>query len=179
MKIDRTHLFKLVFTSILIALNIILERFLAYSVWNQSISFSFVTVAFAAAFFGAPYAVAVGGLGDIIGAVLFPIGAYFPGFTAVNILTALCTAYFIHRNATIPKIVVSVVINKVVGTLLLNTIWIAILYRGGIDAFPAVAVTRIPQAIIMAVVEIIVITVIFWKNSPIRSSIEKAINKNI
>ena len=166
------HLFRIIFTSILIALNIVLERFLAYSVWNQSISFSFVPVAFAAAFFGAPYAVAVGALGDILGAILFPIGPYFPGFTFTNTLTALCTALFIYKNATILKISISVIINKIIGSLVLNTIWISLLYRGGINAFGAVFITRLPQAGIMTVIEILTLTFLFSNKRKIRTSLK-------
>ena len=169
------QLFRIIVTSVLIALNIVLERLLSYSVWNQSISFSFIPVAFAAAFFGLPYAIAVGGLGDIFGTLLFPIGPYFPGFTFTNIITALCTALFIHKNATLLKISASVFINKIVGSLILNTIWISVLYRGGIDAFYTVMITRLPQAGIMFVVETVIVSLLFSNKSKIRTSLEKMV----
>ena len=128
--------------------------------------------AFAAAVFGAPYAVAVGALGDILGAILFPIGPYFPGFTFTNTLTALCTALFIYKNATILKISISVIINKIIGSLVLNTIWISLLYRGGINAFGAVFITRLPQAGIMTVIEILTLTFLFSNKSKIRTSLK-------
>ncbi len=47
----KNQLFKIILTGILVALNIILERFMpSYSVWNNNISFGFITVAFAACF---------------------------------------------------------------------------------------------------------------------------------
>lgn len=176
-KNSKQFLFKVVFTSILVALNVILERFLSYSVWNQSISFSFVTVAFAASFLGVPYAIAVGGLGDLIGSLLFPFGPYFPGFTLTNILSALCTGIFLRKNATILKISASVVINKVFCSLLLNTLWISILYRGGISDFYTVLIPRIPQSAIMAVIEILILSLVFSEKSKIRNILAKNINK--
>ncbi|MBQ8204081.1 MAG: folate family ECF transporter S component [Clostridia bacterium] len=174
-----SHLFKIVLTGVLIALNVILERFLAYSVWNQTISLGFITVAFAASFLGIPYAIAVAGLGDLIGSLLFPFGTYFAGFTITNCLYALITAIFIHKNATALKVMLSVILNKLICSLALNTIWISLLYRGGIDAFPAVFVTRIPQALIMGVIEIAVILILFWKKSKIKILLDKNINRII
>lgn len=171
------HLFKIILTSLLIALNVIMERFMSFNVWNQSIGFSFITIAFAAVFLGIPYAVAVGAFGDIIGALLFPFGSYFVGFTITNILAAFITAIFIYKKASVINIIASVIINKISTTLILNSIWITLLYRDSLDAFPAVLITRIPQAAIMAVVEIIVVTLLFSQKSKIRLSIEKTINK--
>lgn len=174
---NRTHLVKLILTALLIALNIIFERLLAYSVWNQTISFSFVTVAFAASFLGAPYAVAVAAIGDIIGSILIPFGPYFPGFTLSNALIALCTAIFIHKNATVLRIGCSILINKIFGSLLLNTLWITILYRDSLEAFPAVFVSRIPQSAIMAVVEFIVLIIVFAEKSKLRINLDKTVKK--
>ncbi|MBR7132886.1 MAG: folate family ECF transporter S component [Clostridia bacterium] len=176
-KNSKQFLFKVVFTSVLIALNVILERFLSYSVWNQSISFSFITIAFAASFLGIPYAIAVGGLGDLIGSLLFPFGPYFPGFTLTNVLAALCTGIFLRKNATILKISASVVLNKIFCTLLLNTLWISILYRGGISDFYTVLVPRLPQAVFMGIIEIIVLIIVFSEKSKIRNILAKNINK--
>lgn len=169
----KNYLFKIVLTGILIALNVILERFLAYSVWNMTISFGFITVAFAAAMLGIPYAIAVGGLGDLIGSLLFPFGAYFVGFTITNVLVAVCLAIFIHKNTSLLNIILATVINKITCTIILNSIWISILYKGGISAFGVVAVPRIFQAVVLGIVEIVVITLIFTNNSPIRKQLNR------
>lgn len=169
----KKFLFKIVLTGILIALNVILERFLAYSVWNMTISFGFITVAFAAVMLGLPYAIAVGGLGDLIGALLFPFGPYFPGFTLTNILAAAVLALLIHKNTSILNIAIATVINKVCFTLILNSIWISILYRGGISNFFVVAVPRIPSAVILGIIEILVIFLVFSQKSGIRKQLNK------
>ncbi len=171
----KNYLFKIVFTGILIALNIVLERFLAYSVWNMTVSFGFIAVAFAAAMLGLPYAIAVGGLGDLIGALLFPFGPYFFGFTLTNIFVAAILAIFIYKKATLLKITVSVIINKVLFTLILNTVWISLLYPDGLSEFFVVLVPRIPQAVILSIIEIIVITVLFADKSKIRKQLNKLI----
>ena len=170
----KSFLFKIVLTSVMIALNIVLERLLAYSVWNQTISFSFVTIGFTAVFLGWPYAVAVGALGDFIGAMILPFGPYFFGFTLTNAIAAFITGIFISRKATPIRIVSSVLINKIVCSLLLNTIWIAALYRGGIAAFFAVLVTRLAQAAIMFAVESIAFILLFSEKSKIRHQLNRA-----
>ena len=176
---NRQQLFKIILTAIIIALNVILERFLAYSVWNQTISFGFIAVAFAAAFLGTPYAVAVAGFGDLIGSLLFPFGAYFPGFTLTNCVYGLILAEFLYKNATPIKIIISVVLNKIVCSLILNTLWLSIMYRGGVDAFFAVLITRLLSTGILAAVELIVLLLMFSEKSKIRILLEKNLKKII
>ncbi len=178
-KSKKQQLFKIILTALLIALNIILERFLAYSVWNQTISFGFIAVAFAASFLGTPYAIAVAGMGDLLGSLLFPFGAYFPGFTATNCIYGFILAEFLYKNATPIKIVLSVVINKVVCSLLLNTLWISIMYRGGVDAFFVVLVPRLISTAFLAAVELVVLLLVFSNKSKIRSLLDKSLKKII
>ena len=168
-------LFKIVMSGVLIALNVILERFVAYSVWNQTVSLGFITVAFAASFLGLPYAVAVAGLGDLIGALLFPFGSYFVGFTITNCIYGLILSLFLYKNATVINVTLAVFVNKLICSLGLNTLWISLLYRGGIDAFPAVFITRIAGTAILAAVEITVLLICFTKKSKIRGLISKTI----
>lgn len=171
---NKKFLFKLILASILVALNIILERLLAYSVWNQTISFSFVTIGFAAVYLGIPYAAIIATLGDLIGSILLPFGPYFFGFTLTNLIAGAITGIFLYKNANWIKIILSVFINKIVCSLVLNTIWISILYRGGLDAFPVVFVSRIPSAAIMFVIESIVLIILFAQNSKVRKLLNKA-----
>ncbi len=172
----KNQLFKIILTALLIAINIILERFVpTYSVWNNNISFGFVAVAFAACYLGIPYAIAVGGFGDLIGALIKPFGPYFPGYTITNMLVGLCLGIFLYKKATIWRISIATVINKLVCSLVLNTIFIAVLYRGGIAAFWIVFVSRIPFVALMTVVEIAVISLLFTQKSKINHLILKNI----
>ena len=170
----KNSLFKIILTALLIALNVILERFVpTYSVWNNSVSFGFVAVAFAACYLGTPYAIAVGGFGDLIGALIKPFGPYFPGYTITNMLVGLCLGILLYEKATVLRISIAVLINKIVCSLALNTIFISVLYRGGIAAFWVVFVSRIPFVALMTVVEIAVISILFTKKSKINQLILK------
>lgn len=179
MKLNRTHLVKIIMTAILIALNVVLERFMAFQIESNHYTVSVITVAFAAVFLGTPYAVTVAALGDILGALIAPTGPYFPGFTLTNVLAALCIALFLRKKVNLLNTSASIVINKIFCTLILNSIWVSVLYKGGIDAFPAYFVTRIPQAIIMAVIEIVIITVLFDDKSHIRKLLNRVVGKSI
>lgn len=170
----KNQLFKIILTGILVALNIILERFMpSYSVWNNNISFGFITVAFAACYLGIPYAVAVGGLGDLIGALIKPFGPYFVGYTLTNMLVGFILAIFLYKKATVLRITIATLINKITCSLVINTIFISVLYRGGLDAFWVVFVGRIPFVALMTAVEIILTTILFSKNSKINKAILK------
>lgn len=172
---SKDQIFKIILTSILVALNIILERFLAYSVWNNTVSFGFITVAFAACYLGTPYAMAVAGLGDFIGALIKPFGPYFVGFTITNIAFGLILGLFLYKKATVLRIGISSIIAKIFCSLILNTIWVSILYRGGIDAFWAVFVTRVPFSAVMVIVETLIISLLFSQKSKTNLLIKKAL----
>ncbi len=170
------QLFKILLTSILIALNVILERFVpSYQVWNNNISFGFVTVAFAACYLGVPYAVAVGGLGDFIGALIKPFGPYFVGYTITNMLVGLILGLFLYKKATVIKITLATLINKFTCSLFINTIFISVLYRGGITAFWTVLISRVPFVILTTVMEIAIISILFTSKSKINYLIRKAL----
>ena len=172
----KNQLFKIILTAVLVALNVILERFMpSYSVWNNNISFGFITVAFAACYLGIPYAMAVGGLGDLIGAIIKPFGPYFVGYTITNMLVGFVLAVFLYKKATLLRISIATIINKFVFSLVVNTIFIAVLYRGGIAAFWVVFVGRIPFVALMTVIEIIIIFAMFSRKSKLNKQIYKII----
>ncbi len=176
----QSQLFKIILTALLVALNVLLERLVpTYKIWSQDISFGFIVVAFAASFLGTPYATAVAGVGDLIGSLLFPFGTYFPGFTLTNCVYGLILAEFLYKNATPLKIVICVLLNKAVCSLVLNTLWISIMYRGGVDAFWAVLVTRILGAVVMTVVELLILLIVFSNKSKLRTMLDKSIKKII
>lgn len=139
---------------VLIAIEVVLSRFCSISAWNLKIGFSFVPVAVAAVLYGAVPAAIVAALGDFIGAILFPIGAYFPGFTLTAALTGLTFGLFFHKRQTAGRIISAVAVNQLALSLLLNTLWISILYT---SPFVPLLLTRVAQAAVMAPVQFVVI----------------------
>ncbi|MBR0397765.1 MAG: folate family ECF transporter S component [Eubacterium sp.] len=142
---------QLVIMGVMIAMEIVLSRFLSINAWNVKIGFSFVPVVITAMLYGAVPAGIVGAAADFLGAVLFPIGAYFPGFTLTAFLTGMVFGFFLFKQRTLPRIAGAVLINQMIFGLFLNTFWISVLY--GSD-FRALFAVRAVQALILTVVQI-------------------------
>lgn len=143
--------------SVLIAMEIVLSRFLSIHTWNTKIGFSFVPVVMAAMLFGAMEAGVVAAFGDIIGAMMFPVGAYFPGFTLTAFLNGVVYAILLKKKQSLGKIILAVLIVQITGSLLLNTYWISVLY--GSPYWP-LFFTRIYQTLVMSFVQVAVILVL-------------------
>ena len=144
----------IVYLAILTALEIVLSRFLSFSVWNMKIGFAFVPVVLAGMLFGAIPAGIVAALADFLGAVLFPIGPYFPGFTLTAFLTGVVFGLFLYREQPVIRIVLAVAINQLILSLLLNTLWISVLYG---SPFVPLLTTRLVQCAILIPVQFVVI----------------------
>ena len=141
---------KLVVMAVLVAMEIVLSRFLSFNTWNTKIGFGFIPIAAAAILLGPVEAAVCGGLADFLGATLFPIGAYFPGFTATAALTGLVFGLFFHKEQTPLRVVPAVLINQFVLGLLVNTYWISVLYG---SPFKELLVTRVTQSVILSIVQ--------------------------
>ncbi|MCR4712325.1 MAG: folate family ECF transporter S component [Clostridia bacterium] len=142
----------LVTTAMLVAVEIILNRFLSINAWNIKIGFSFVPIVIAAILYGPVTAGVVGALGDFIGALLFPIGAYFPGFTATAFLMGVVFGLFLHKEQSLKRTVQAVLINQFILGLFVNSFWISILYG---SPYGPLLVTRVVQAALLTVVQIV------------------------
>ncbi len=154
MKRNNTQM--IVMAGVLIALHVVLSRFCSINAWNLKIGFAIVPIYIAACFYGPVFAGVVGALGDFMGAILFPIGAYFPGFTLTCFLTGILLGALLHKKRNIPRILFAVLVNELILGLLVNTMWISVLY--GSPFVPLVA-TRMIQCTIMIPVEVIVLCV--------------------
>ena len=145
------------YIGLLTALEIILSRFLSFNVWNMKIGFNFVPIVIGAMLFGPLAGGIIAALGDFLGAILFPIGAYFPGFTLTAFLTGMVFGLFLYKKPTILKTVGAVAVNQLVLSLLLNTLWISILYG---SPYLPLLVTRLVQCAILIPVQIVVIIIL-------------------
>lgn len=136
-----------VIAGLLVALHIILSRFCSINAWNIKIGFAFAVIFVAAYFYGPWFAAIVGGIADVVGASLFPSGAFFPGFTVTCILSGVVFGVFLYKKQTTWRIIGAVAVDQLILGLLLNTYWISVLY--GSPYVPLLA-TRAVQCLIMA-----------------------------
>lgn len=135
-------------TALLIALEIVLSRFCSINTSGWKIGFSFVPVVVAAVMYGPTVAAIVYALSDFLGAILFPIGPYFPGFTVSAALMGFVYGLFLYRREEKPEHIVTigdaalfrgkvsffahilppVLINNLFFGLVVNTSWVSVLY---------------------------------------------------
>ena len=143
--------------ALLTAIEIVLSRFLSVNAWNIKIGFNFIPIVVAAMIYGPVEAGIVAALGDFIGTILFPIGAYFPGFTLTAFLTGCIFGLFLHKKQSWRHSIAAVGINQFLFSLFLNTLWISILYC---SPYGPLLLTRIFQCLLLTAVQLPCIQVI-------------------
>lgn len=151
---------KLATVGLLVALEIVFSRFLSFSTFNLKIGFGFVPVVIAAMLYGPVYGGITAALADFLGANLFPIGAYFPGFTFTAFLMGAVYGIFLHKKVNIGRVLLAVGIVRFALSLGLNTLWISILSGKG---YVALLPLRLLQEGIMVPVQVLLIMLIGQK----------------
>lgn len=159
-------------TAILIALQVVLSRFLSIPTPIFKIGFSFVPVVIAARLYGVWGSAVVYGLGDLIGALLFPTGAYFPGFTVSAVLSGIIYGIFLKGKSNLPRAALAVGLNQLLCSFLLNSLWVSMITG---NPYSSMLATRWISSLGMAVVQIITIVIILER---ICNPLEKVIKKN-
>jgi ECF transporter S component (folate family) len=148
---------QLAVSALLLAADVVLTRLLAINTPLMKIGLGFAAVALCAMLYGPWWAALIAALGDFVGALLFPTGAYFPGFTLTAALTGLLYGLLLHKSQSLPRVALAVVLQQAVLSLGLNTYWLHILY--GMPYVPTL-VTRLVQAGIVTAVQLVVIPLI-------------------
>ena len=138
----------------LVAVAIVLSRFLSINTWNLKIGFTFIPIFLAGYLYGPAKGALVGGIADLLGAILFPIGAYFPGFTLTCALQGVTYGVFLRKKQTPARILTAVGIVQLILGLIVNTFWISVISG---SPFKALLVTRLVQCLIMIPVEFVII----------------------
>lgn len=149
----REHLETMMMLALLLAMQILLSRFFSITALSQKIGFSFLPVFLAARRNGIPGAVFVGGVGDLIGALAFPVGPYFFGFTVTAALGGVLYGAFFKRSVSWLSIIAAVVLFQIFGSLMLNTVWLSMMLGKG---FWILLPGRVMQAVIMVPVQVVV-----------------------
>lgn len=137
----------LVCIAMLSAMQVVLSRFLSIQTAVAKIGFGFVPVMFAGVLYGVGGGALVGALSDLVGAILFPTGSYFPGYTLTAALSGAVYGWLLRgRNRIaqgsqegcrqgcclralwhgVARILLAYVITTLCVTLALNTFWIAL-----------------------------------------------------
>jgi len=161
-KIKKTDLRKYVFLGLLLAIEIILTRFCSVTTPIVRIGFGFVPIAVAAYLYGPMTAGLTYAAGDFIGAMLFPVGAFFPGFTLTAFCTGLAFGLLLHDHKFSLLRTITAALGVSVGfNWFLDTLWVCML-AGSVqwDAYTGMLITRIFKPLFMFPVQFIVIRLV-------------------
>ncbi len=160
MRRSTRYLLSLVFTAIMAAASMALNRFASIHTMGWTIGFAFVPIVFTAILCGPVWAAIAGGLADFVGAVLFPFGPYFPGFTVTAAIMGLVYGLFLSRRKLHWwQVLLPSLINNLLLGLFVNTIWVSILY--GSKTYWGWFVYRLPEYAILIPLNILFIPVLF------------------
>lgn len=148
---------------VMIALEIVLSRFSIHTS-DLKIGFGFVPIVVAAALYGPIAGGIVGAIGDVVSAILFPVGSYFPGFTVTAFLTGAIFGLFLYKKDSIRNVIFSVLLTQAVISQFVNTYFISVLYG---NPYWPLFVMRLAQTAAMSAVQIVIIILLSKKLIPI------------
>lgn len=147
--------------SLLIALQVILTRFLSIQTSIVRIGFGFLPIALLGIMYG-PYLAGISAIiSDLLGFMMFPVGGYFPGFTLTAFLTGFTYGALLHNKAkSFKRILISNLIVCILLNLCLDTLWLYIMMGKG---YVALLPTRIIKTAIMIPVQCLTIYIVWNK----------------
>lgn len=150
----------LVFLGLLIATEIVLTRYCSIQTPTIRIGFGFIPLVLAAALYGP----AVGGVAamvaDIMGMMIFPKGAYFPGFTISALVGGIIYGLVLYKKPkSIINFFVAVLIVTIIKDIFMNTYWLTILLK---VPFNAIIFERLIKSTVMFFIQIVTLPIV-WK----------------
>ncbi|RDY23324.1 folate family ECF transporter S component [Romboutsia maritimum] len=147
--------------ALLIALEVILSRFLSIHTPIVRIGFGFLPLAIMGILYGSWTAGIAAIFADLIGFILFPTGTYFPGFTLTAFLTGFTYGILLYNKPKYTiRILISVLVVCLILNLVLDTLWLSILMGKG---YIALLPTRIIKVLVMIPVQFISISLVWNK----------------
>ncbi|GHU49114.1 membrane protein [Clostridia bacterium] len=158
-KNNRYRLSSLLVIALLMAMEIVLTRLLSINTPLLRISLGFIPVSLIAIMYGPLWAAGAYAMCDIIGAILFPTGTFFPGFTLTAFLTGLTFGLFLYKHpVSWSRVLPASLIICILFNTLLNSLWLYILMHNGFLAFVPM---RLVKNIIMVPLHSIMIPLVW------------------
>ena len=155
---------KVILSGILLALVIVLNRFVSIKTPLLVIDLTFIPIMMSAIWLGPKYSTLIAALADFIGAILFPFGTYFPGFTVSAGLVGLIYGIFLYKKPgskmTNKQFIIRLLISNLLALgvvrIFVTALWLKILYG---QAYLVIVSTRVLTQVLMF--PICVITIFF------------------
>lgn len=153
----RKAVLRLTTSAMLLALSVILGFFKIPISQVSEIRLQFLPVAAEGILFGPLYGGILGGMSDILCYIVRPTGAFFPGFTVSAIIQGIIYGLILRKNQSLGRIITASAIDTVIVSLILNPIWLMILYG---NSFIVVFAGRIIKVLVMFPINTVLIIVI-------------------
>lgn len=132
MKKNRISTEMIVIMASMIALEIVLSKLVSINISFLRIGFGFLPIAILAILYGPISAGICYVIGDLVGAFVFPTGAFFPGFTVTAFVTGVLFGLVLYkRKVTFVRALVASSLVCVLANLLLNTFWLTFVIGKG------------------------------------------------
>lgn len=150
---------KTIIAGLLLASSIVLSRFLSIHTPIVKIGFSFIPRILSAMLLGPWWTILISGLNDLIGALMFPTGAYFVGYTITAIVGGVIYGFLLNKayNMTNKKfllrLILACLLVSIVCNLCLNTLWIYVTTK---KAVAIITPTRIIKESILLPIKIVI-----------------------
>lgn len=160
-KSTKQNIRMLVILALLTALDVVMGRFLSINSTFFKLDTSFIPMVVAACFYGPVGSMIVAGLGDLIGALIFPFGPYMPHFTISAALTGVIFGLALKKNPNFTKVLFAVVPSQIICSLMLNSLFLELLYGNVIFWI------RLVQTILATPIQIIVTYLLIKKVLPL------------
>ena len=146
---------KIAISAMLIAFDVIFTRVLALNMPLTKIGLGFAAVMVCGMLYGPGWAALCAGLGDLVGSLLFPTGAYFPGLTVTAAIGgAILGAALYNRRLKLSGCILTAFVNGLVVSLILNTTMISLVFGPPLGPL---FLTRLGQFGIMLCVQTLVL----------------------
>lgn len=158
MEMTHRRLQMVTLVGILTALQVILGSLLSIQFLTTKIVFTFLVTALAARLVG-PWPTALSAaLASLLGMLLFPKFAFFPGFVLTAFLVGATYGFLLRERTTAWRIILANGIVMFGWNLFLNSVWLHLMYR---ISYPTLFATRVPQEIIMFLVSDALVLLLF------------------
>jgi len=160
---------RLILAALFVALTIAVGRIFIPvpipAVGDQRVYFTFLVGSVGCTIYGPVVGVLVGAVADVIGALLFPTGPFFPGYTLTAMIGPLLYGLFFYKaRLSVLRIAVCKLLVNVIANIVCNSLWASIL--GGNDFF-LLMITRAPKNLILLPAEVLLMVVFFRAMVPV------------
>lgn len=155
----------LTYTAVLVALNVICNIFdVPLGIGDLKISLSYIPSMIAGMFLGAIPGLCVGLIGDVLGLLIMPQGAWIPLITLGSALMGLIPGlvFMIKKLNPYIKLAISLVLAFLICTCTVNSLGIFLMFMKGKKTFWAFFVARVPIQSIVFVINSVLLFLLYY-----------------